>query len=38
MADEELASFVEAKLTNGEMIERADDVRTDYEASRGIKV
>ena len=38
LADEELASFVEAKLTNGEMIERADDVRIEYEASKGIKV
>ena len=38
LADEELANFVEAKLTNGEVIERADDVRLEYEASRGIKV
>ena len=38
MADEELARFVEAKLINGEVIERAEDVRIEYEASRGIKV
>lgn len=31
LADERLANFVEVKLTNKEVIERADDVRIDYE-------
>ena len=38
LADEELAHFVHTKIKNGEVIERADDVRIEYEASKGIKV
>ena len=38
LADEELASFVDDKLRGGELIERADDIRRDYEAATGINV
>ena len=38
LADEQLASFVEAKLINMEVIEKADNIVKEYEASTGIKV
>ena len=36
LRDEELAIFVETKLLNGEVIQRADDIRKDFYASKGI--
>ena len=30
MADESLAIFVETKLLNGEVLQRADDIRKDF--------
>ena len=38
LLDEQLANFVETKLLNGELIEKADDIRTAFEADTGIKV
>ncbi len=35
LIDENLASFVDTKLLNGEVIERADDVRREFEAATG---
>ena len=36
--DESLAIYVDAKLLNGEVIERADDVRRDFEAATGVSL
>ena len=38
MTDESLAIFVDEKLRNREMIERAEDVMRQFEESSGIKV
>ena len=38
LADEQLACFIEAKLTNMEIIEKADDIMKEYEARTNIKV
>ena len=38
LADEKLANFIEEKLSQREVIERADDVRKEYEECAGIKV
>ena len=35
LTDESLACFVDTKLQNGEVLQRADDIRRDYEASTG---
>lgn len=34
--DEDLAQFVEAKLQNREVLQRAEDVRKDFESEKGI--
>ena len=36
--DESLAIFIDTKLINGEMIERAADIRRDFELNTGIKL
>ena len=36
LTDEALAEFVDAKLLDGELIERAEDVKRDYEAKAGV--
>ena len=38
MTDESLAEFVDEKLRNGEMIQRAEDIMQQFEESSGIKV
>ena len=38
MTDESLAVFVDEKLKNGEMIQRAEDIMRQFEESSGIKV
>ena len=38
MNDESLALFVDEKLRNGEMIQRAEDIMQQFEESSGIKV
>ena len=38
MTDESLAEFVDEKLKNGEMIQRAEDIMQQFEESSGIKV
>ena len=35
LTDERLAAFVEDKLRNGEMVERAEDVKIQFEESGG---
>ena len=35
LTNESLACFVDTKLQNGEVLQRADDIRRDYEASTG---
>ena len=36
LTDEALAEFVNAKLLEGKLIERAEDVKRDYEAKAGV--
>lgn len=38
MTDESLAEFVDKKLRNGQMIERAEDIMRQFEESSSIKV
>ena len=38
LTDEALAEFVDAKLLDGELIERAEDVKRDYEAKAGVQL
>ena len=38
MTDESLAEFVDEKLRNGEIIQRAEDIMQQFEESSGIKV
>ena len=38
MTDESLAVFVDEKLRNGEMIQRAEDIMRQFEESSGTKV
>ena len=38
LTDEKLADFVDDKLSNGEMVERAEDIMNQFEESGGGKV
>ena len=38
LTDEALAEFVDAKLLEGELIERAEDVQRDYEVKAGVRL
>lgn len=38
LTDENLAAFVDEKLKRGELIQRAEDVMTEFEESSGTKV
>ena len=38
LTDENLAAFVDEKLNRGELIQRAEDVMTQFEESSGTKV
>ena len=34
--DEDLATYIDTKINNGETILRADDIRKEYEESTGV--
>ena len=38
LTDEALAEFVDAKLLDGELIKRAEDIKRDYEAKAGVQL
>lgn len=38
LSDESIDSFIDDKLMKGELILRAEDIRRDLEANKGIKV